>query len=345
MTVPVSFSSPPRRILIMKPSSLGDIVHALPVFNLLRRRFPQAHITWLVAPYCAGLLKGLEGLDEIMLFDRRRLGAAWWNPKALLELLQLHRELRRRQFDLVIDLQGLFRSGWMAWQSGAPIRIGFANARELAWIFYTHRVPIETMEQHAVDRYLKIAAALGCDSGPTEFRFPTTEADRQAVGKLLPRGERIAVLMPGANWITKRWPAERFAALVELLKERFGLRSVIAGGKDAAEVAGRIPGAIDLTNKTTIPQLVALLERADLVVANDSGPMHIAAALGRPLVTLFGPTNPVRTGPYARPEAVVRANIDCAPCYRRQCPHSRCLRELGIEPVLSAVEKQLHPTK
>jgi lipopolysaccharide heptosyltransferase II len=215
----------------------------------------------------------------------------------------------------------------------------------LAWVFYTHRVPIDTMEQHAVDRYLKIAAALGCDSQPIEFRFPTTDADRQAVESLLPQGERIAVLMPGANWITKRWPAEHFAALVEPLKERFGLSSVIAGGKDAAEVAGQIPGAIDLTNKTTIPQLVALLERADLVIANDSGPMHIAAALNRPLVTLFGPTNPVRTGPYARPDSVVRANIDCAPCYRKQCPHQRCLRELGIEPVLAAVEKQLHHTK
>lgn len=341
MTPPVPFSTPPQRILIMKPSSLGDIVHALPVFNLVRRRFPQAHIAWLVAPYCAGLLKGLAGLDEIILFDRRRLGAAWKNPKALLELFRFHRDLRRRRFDLVIDLQGLFRSGWMAWQSGAPIRIGFANARELAWIFYTHRVPIDTMEQHAVDRYLKIAAALGCDSAPIEFRFPTTAADRQAIEALLPPGQRIAVLMPGANWITKRWPAEHFAALVAPLKQRFGLHSVIAGGKDAAELAPHIPEATDLTNKTTIPQLIALLERADLVIANDSGPMHIAAALNRPLVTLFGPTNPIRTGPYARPDTVIRANIDCAPCYRKQCPHHRCLRELSIAPVLAAIEQQL----
>ncbi|HEX2974263.1 MAG TPA: lipopolysaccharide heptosyltransferase I [Tepidisphaeraceae bacterium] len=329
----------------MKPSSLGDIVHALPVFALLRRRFPEAHIAWLVAPYCAGLLKGLPGLDQIVLFDRRRLGTAWRSPRALMELLRFHRDLRQQQFDLVIDLQGLFRSGWLAWQTRAAVRIGFANARELAWVFYTHRVPIDTMEQHAVERYLKIAAALGCETQPVEFRFPVSASDRDAVSALLPAHQRIAVLMPGTNWITKRWPAEHFAALVQPLKDRFGLTSVVAGGKDAAVIAPQISGALDLTNKTSIPQLISLLERADLVIANDSGPMHIAAALNRPLVTLFGPTNPVRTGPYARPDCVVRANTDCAPCYRKQCPHQRCLRQLDVETVLAAIQRQLAPVR
>jgi heptosyltransferase-1 len=332
----------PQRILIIKPSSLGDVTHALPVLRLLRRKWPAAQISWLVAPYCAGLLEGHKDLDEVILFDRRRFGTAWKSPSAGLELIRFKRDLRRRKFDLVIDLQGLLRSGWLAFYTGAPVRIGFANAREFAPLFYTHRVPIEDVEQHAVDRYLKIAAALGCETSPVEFDFPLTDADREYVDSIIP-AEPFAVLLPGTNWPTKRWPAEHFEELVEPLRERFGLASVLAGGADAAELAPQIPGALNLAGRTSLPQLVALLQRASLVVANDSGPMHIAAALGRPLVTMFGPTNPVRTGPYGRPECVVELELPCSPCYRRYCAHQSCLRWLSIEPVLEAAQGQLAP--
>jgi heptosyltransferase-1 len=335
----------PQRILIIKPSSLGDVVHALPVLHLLRRRWPDAKISWLVAPYCSGLLEGHPDLDEVIIFDRRRFGTAWKSPSAGMELIQFKRDLRRREFDCVIDLQGLFRSGWLAWQTRAPMRIGFANAREWAWMFYTHRVPIATMEQHAVDRYLKVAAALGCETEPVEFRFAVSESDRAAAAEMAGNGEGYAVLMPGANWPTKRWGAEKFAALVETIRERFRLKCIVAGGPDTVELAKQLPAAVDLTGKTNLPQLVALLEGASLVVANDSGPMHIAAALGRPLVTIFGPTNPIRTGPYGRMESVVRVDIPCSPCYSRSCSHTSCLKWLGIEPVLAAAAQQLESRK
>jgi lipopolysaccharide heptosyltransferase I len=332
----------PHRILLIKPSSLGDVTHALPVLHLLRKRYPAAKISWLVAPYCSGLLEGHPDLDEVILFDRKRFGTAWKNPAAGLDLIRFKRDLRRRQFDWVIDLQGLFRSGWLAWHTRAPVRIGFANAREFAWLFYTHRVPIPTLEQHAVDRYLKIAAAAGCDDEPVEFHFPVTDSDRAAVSDLLGHVEPFAVLMPGANWDTKRWDPDKFEALVAPMRERFGLQSVVAGGPDTIDLAMKIPSAINLAGKTNLPQLVALLERASLVIANDSGPMHIAAALNRPLVTLFGPTNPIRTGPYGRPDSVVHVDIPCSPCYSRHCSHTSCLRWLGIEPVLAAAEQQLN---
>lgn len=342
MTPPARLPSSPRRILIIKPSSLGDVVHTLPVLHLLRRQYPHAHISWLVAPYCAGLLQNHPDLNEVILFDRRRFGTAWYNPKALGSLIHFHRDLHAHRFDLVIDVQGLFRSGWLSWQTGSPIRVGFANARELAWTFYTHRVPVENPEIHAADRYMKLAAAVGCEIHPAEFHFPVSDADRAYVRESV--GARpYAVLLPGANWPTKRWPAERFAELVGPLSDRFGLQCVIAGGGDAAEVAPRISSALNLTNRTTVPQLVALIELASLVVANDSGPMHIAAALNKPLVAVFGPTNPVRTGPYGRPECVVHAFDDCIPCYKRACGHSRCLRNLHIEPVLRAIHRQLSP--
>jgi heptosyltransferase-1 len=330
----------PHRILIIKPSSLGDVTHALPILHLLRRRYPEAKISWLVAPYCSGLLEGHADLDEVILFDRRRFGTAWKNPAAGLDLIRFKRDLRRRRFDWVIDLQGLFRSGWLAWFTRAPVRIGFANAREFAWLFYTHRIPIATMEQHAVERYMRIALAAGCEDGPIEFPFVVGESDRAVVAGMS-GDEPFAVLLPGANWATKRWPIEKFAALVEPIRERFGLRCIVAGGPDTIELGKSIPGALSLAGRTNLPQLVALLEKSCLVIANDSGPMHIAAALGKPLVTIFGPTNPIRTGPYGRPESVVRVDIPCSPCYSRHCSHTSCLRWLGIEPVLATAAEQL----
>ncbi|HEY7119525.1 MAG TPA: lipopolysaccharide heptosyltransferase I [Tepidisphaeraceae bacterium] len=347
-SMPANFS--PQRILIIKPSAIGDVVHTLPVLSLVRRRWPAARIAWLVTPACSGLLEGHPMLDEVILFDRKRLGGMWRSPRVFGEWRRFTKGLRERRFDLVIDLQGLFRSGWLARKTGAAVRVGFANARELAWLFYTHRVPIETMEQHAIERYLKLARFIGCDETSVEFPFATTQEDREHVRDLLIRSglrtqhsglEPYAVLLPGTNWETKRWPVEKFAGLTGPLRERFGVASVLAGGPDAGAMASRIPGAIDLTCKTTLKQLTALLEGASLVVANDSGPMHIAAALGRPLVTPFGPTNPVRTGPFRRMESVIRLGIECSPCYSRHCSHQSCLRRLEVEPVVELAARQM----
>ena len=337
---PIEFPSPPRRILIIKPSAIGDVVHALPVLNLLRRKWPEAHISWLVTPACAGLLERHPQLDEVIRFDRKEFGRGWRSPRVALDLLRFMWSLRARRFDLVVDLQGLFRSGWMALETFAPVRVGPANAREGAWLFYTHRVRTGSDEQHAIERYLTIAQALGCERGPVEFHFAVDDDDRAAVAAMVPTGP-YAVLMPGANWATKQWPVERFAALVEPVRRRFGLESVVAGGPDVSGLARQIPGAIDLAGKTNLRQLVALLERAALVVANDSGPMHIAAALGRPLVTPYGPTNPVRTGPFGRLDSVVRLDIPCSPCYSRRCCHQSCLQWLTIDPVLELAERQM----
>jgi len=166
--------------------------------------------------------------------------------------------------------------------------------------------------------------------------------DRAHVETLLPAGTKYAVLLPGTNWATKRWPVEKFARLVAPLRQRFGLEVVVAGGPDVEGLANQIPDATNLVGKTNLPQLVALLDRADVVIANDSGPMHIAAALGKPLVAIYGPTNPVRTGPYGRMETVVRLDIPCSPCYSRQCSHQSCLQWLGIEPVLELAEQQMN---
>jgi heptosyltransferase I len=338
---PIALPSPPRRVLIIKPSAIGDVVHALPVLNLVRRCWPDAHVAWLVTPACAGLLDGHPQLDEVIRFERRKFAEGWRKPSAAVGLFHFARELRARSFDLVIDLQGLFRSGWLAWQTRAPFRVGFANARELAPLFYTHRVAVGGVEQHAIDRYLTLAESLGCGREPFEFNFATDDADRRFVSQLLKDDSPYAVLLPGTNWQTKRWPVEHFAATVAPLRERFGLRVIVAGGADDRPLAAGIPDALDLTGATNLRQLVALLERAAVVIANDSGPMHIASALGRPLVTPFGPTSPIRTGPYRRMDTVIRLDIACSPCFSRQCSHQSCLQWLKPEHVMREVERQL----
>lgn len=336
----IPLPSVPKKVLIIKPSAIGDVVHALPVLNVLRKHWPATRISWVVTPTCSSLLDGHPQLDEMILFQRNRYGRRWWNPAVTLDMHRFHRDLRRRKFDLVLDLQGLFRSGYMTWRTGAPIRVGFTDAREGATVFYTHKVRADLRKEHAVFRYLKVAAALGCPIGPAEFVFPTNDADRSAVADLLPAGKRYAVLLPGSNWVTKRWPVEYFAEAAKELRTRFGLEPIVAGGPGDVEMGERV-GGLNLCGKTSLRQLVALLEGASLVIANDSGPMHIAAALRRPLVTPFGPTSPELTGPYERMESVLRVDIPCSPCFSRRCSHVSCMRWLKPEAVLTHTGKQL----
>jgi len=331
----------PQRVLIIKPSAVGDIVHALPVLPRLRRLWPDARITWMATPGCAGLVQNHPLVDEVILFQRKRLARGWYNPFALLDLAGMVHELRLRRFDLVIDLQGLLRSASVAMASGAPRRVGFSNAREGAPLFYTDLVDCSMELDHAVERYLKVTAALGCADGIIEFPFAVDEDDRRFIRELIPPGTRYAVLAPGTNWATKRWPVERFAALVEPLRERFGLETVVAGAAADRPLTARISARFDLTGKTTLRQAVALLERAELVVANDTGPMHIAAALGRPLVAPYGPTGVRRTGPFGRFDSVVRLDLPCSPCYSRTCSHHSCMEWLQIEPLLSVAADQI----
>jgi len=331
----------PRRVLIIKPSAIGDIVHALPILPRLRKLWPQAKLSWLVTPGCAALVERHPLVDEVILFERKRLGRGWHSTAALWELGAFLIALRRRKFDLVIDLQGLFRSAWVSVASGAPRRIGFSNAREFAPLCYSELVDCSWEKDHAVERYMKIASALGCGDGPVEFQFAVDDEDRRYIEGLIPAGTAYAVLMPGTNWQTKRWPVERFAGLVRPLKERFGLETVVAGAAEDAGLNGRIPAKFDLTAKTNLRQIVALLERARLVIGNDAGPMHMAAAMGIPLVAAYGPTDPIRTGPFGRGDSVVRLDLPCSPCGSRRCSHRSCMEWLEIDPILQTAAEQI----
>ncbi|MFQ5423717.1 MAG: lipopolysaccharide heptosyltransferase I [Phycisphaerae bacterium] len=345
-----------RRILLIKPSSPGDIIHALPVLHGLRRRYPQARIEWLVATAFADLVAVDPRLGAVVRFDRRRFRLVGRSPRVTLDFLSFLRDLRSRDYDLVIDLQGLFRSGFMAFATRARVRIGFAAARELAWIFYTHRMTATRQDVHAADRNYAVAALLGFADVAMDFSPALTGEDRQAAARLrhasgIGGDGRYVVLVPATRWETKCWPASRFGWLAAAIRRAHGIPSILVGGADdrarGDDAAAASDGAAaNLCGRTTLRELAALIEQATVVVTADSTPMHLAAAMGRPLVALFGPTNPARTGPYCRASDVLRVeDLDCSPCYYRrltQCPHGHaCMEQLTVETVAAEVSRRL----
>jgi lipopolysaccharide heptosyltransferase I len=364
-----------ERILLIKPSAVGDVIHAIPVLAKLRRRYPAARIDWLLTPAIADLLRHHPALSGVVPFDRQQYARSWRSLSAAAALGELVGALRRARYDLVIDLHGQFRSALLCLASGAGVRLGFdrprgearrsprrlpaeayrhgwTGAREGAWLAYTHRVPIPTLDVHAVDRYLWVGPLLGLDDGPADFRTPVPAAARARVAGLLAAhgatDKPLALLVPGTIWETKHWPAERFAEVGRHFAAA-GRAVVLAGSaRDRArcrEVAAGCPGACDLSGQTTLSELAALVERASLCVTNDSGSMHLAVALGRPVVSVFGPTDPVWIGPYGRPHAVVRTDLPCAPCYLRRlrgCPHGHaCMQEVTTGRVIRCAEEVL----
>ncbi len=332
-----------RRILFIKPSSLGDVVHAIPTFRLLKQRYPQARVSWLVKRQWADIPRRVAGVDEVIPVAG---GLSGW-------LGEVPR-LRAAGFDLAVDLQGLFRSGIMARLSGAPVRIGFANGREGSPWFYTERVPVPVAPLHAVDRYRLVAAALGADTtGPPDWAFEIPPDDRAAVVTLLARHGLTSVpwiaVNASARWPTKRWPSESFATTADRLQESGVGRVVFIGGPDERAEAEALCGsmrtpAVNLAGDTPVGLLPALLDRASVLLTNDSGPMHVAAAVGTPVVALFGPTSAALTGPYGRRHRVVERGVPCRPCFSRTCRNAverECLRLIDPETVVDAVRDQM----
>ncbi len=271
-------------ILIVKPSSLGDVIHALPTVNLIRQRFPDAHIAWLINAELSSLLQRCPLINDRIEF-RRRDRRAW---------LPLLNQLRRQHFDLVVDLQGLLRTGIFSAATRAPRRIGLSDAREGARLFYTEVVPVP--REHAVNRYLRAARHLGCPDGPIEF----------PLGLEGPAPSRpLIALNPLARWETKIWGDDRFSALLDRLPAERVVLIGSAGERDRIEAINR-GRARNLAGTLDLYELAELYRQCAVVITNDTGPMHLAAAVGTPVIALFGPTDPALVGPYGAGHTVFR---------------------------------------
>ncbi len=326
----------PQKILIIKPSSLGDVVHGLPFLAAMRDLYPKAEIHWLIAAGLDGLLLSHPMVNRLWVVNKDRWKRARNAPETVAEMAQLARDLRNEAFDMVVDLQGLLRSGLMTFSTGAPIRIGFREAREGSALFYTHKIG-SGRDVHAVDRLMTIAAALGYYGDEITFPLPLVKEPEEMRALKDDMGD-YAVIIPGARWKTKQWPADRFGRLAALLPER----SIVVGSKADADIADTVVAhsggkAVSMAGKTDLRELICLIRGARYAVSNDSGPMHIAAAVGKPVVAVFGPTNPVRTGPYGRGHRVVQATLSCGPCYKKTCRDLRCMEAVSVEQVYEAV--------
>jgi heptosyltransferase-1 len=322
-----------KRIALIKPSALGDIVHALPVLEALRHRFPAARISWVVNRAYEPLLTGHPALDEIIPFDRQGLKKGF--RRALAAVVGTAKELRRRRFDLVIDLQGLLRTGLMTAATAAPRRVGLGTAREGAHLFCTDTIATpDAGTQHAVDRYWLVAEALGVGHLPKIFRVPVRESARAwATAQLRDLPRPWVVFGVGARWLTKRWPPESFAALARRARQEFGGTALFIGSPDEAPLAREVIAKLtgpwrNFTGTTTLPQLAALLEGADAMIANDTGPLHLAAALGRPVVAPYTCTQVRRHGPYGAAGGAVETAVWCRGSYVRRCERLECMTEL-----------------
>ena len=342
-----------KNILIIKPSALGDIVHALPVLPALRSSFPQARITWLVRREFAPLLECVDGLDEILLFDRKLLGHWYYKPTAFKALLAFMQNLRRNQYDLVLDLQGLFRTALFGRITGCAKRIGMADSRELASLFYSHKVPCPADSMHVLDYYHALIKKVGIETRPTADPFYKVPNEATvSIGRKLEQSNIIkdyAVLVPSSAHSSKCWPAERFAKLAEHLNHQFELNVVAIGTEKDGTIIEAIKNhcgvpIVDLAGKTTIIELIALLQQAKAVVSNDTGPGHIATAMHVPTVLIFGHTNPMRVGPYQRPECIAAIEPNDRPTTIESSNPAHRIEHVPFEMVLKKITAQLKRT-
>lgn len=342
------------RLLIIRPSALGDVSRTTPALVSLRRAFPDAEIDWLVNAPFAPAIDQHPDLDGVIPFDRKRLGSWSRRPAVLREAITWLNGLRLRRYDRVIDLQGLLRSGLFAWASRAPRRVGFANAAEAAWLAYTHRYPVD-LSLHTVDRMLGLLEADGVSPVADLRLYASPEAqawrDQTLLGDRGGPDASYAVLAPTARWASKTWPAERFAEVARrLLDSRLaGQTLVMLTGPGEADRVAPLRQALGerddvLWPSTSVAQMMAILERASLAVCNDSAALHIAVGFGRPIVAIFGPTNPALVGPYRQDAWVVQppgAVEVGAHDYRRRPDDDTLIRQVGVDEVWRRAEAAL----
>jgi len=335
-----------RRVALVKPSALGDIIHALPVLEAVRIACPDARISWIVNRSLEPLVAGHPLLHETIAFDRSMFRGGLWKGIGL--AAEFWKSLRQRRFDLTIDLQGLARSGLMTLATAAPVRIGLSTSREGSRRAYTHVVPVDEVGiPHAVDRLWQVAHALGVGDLPVRFRVPVRAeevAGANAELEGLPRP--WVVVSPGARWMTKRWRARHFGEIARRIHAEFGGTILLTGSPDeadlAAEVLAPLTGpAIDLIGRTPLPRLIALLSRADLTIGNDSGPLHLAAALGRRVVAPYTCTSIERHGPRGERVRALATAVACRASYLRTCPNMVCMDELTPERLWPTVRESL----
>lgn len=335
-----------QNILVVKLSAIGDVIHALPVSYAIKESFPDVHLTWVVEPPAYDLLTMDSCVDEIITFHKKEFKSI---GGFLTNYGPLKRQIQRRSYDAVLDLQGLFKSAAIARLAKAPVKFGMCNMRELS-----DRISRPVIGPHAqghiVERYLDVARALGCRVDQVVFPLtvPEREADltrrifSQAGGNM---GNPYVVFAIGANWPNKRWPIEYFAELSDWLYAQRLIPVIVGGGavdeQRAAELcaAAEIP-PINLVGRTNFKQLTCVLQHAQLTIGGDTGPVHLSAGVGTKTIMVMGPTDANRNGPYGQLENAIEVERSCKYCWNRACPKGLdCLADITVQQVRAKVEE------
>ncbi|WP_022853982.1 lipopolysaccharide heptosyltransferase I [Thermodesulfatator atlanticus] len=327
------------KVLIIKLSSLGDVIHSLPVLSVLKGA--GAEVDWVVEEENEALLRGHPYLSRLIVWPRKRLlkRLKARDFAAIRETYSLVREIRAKTYDVVIDLQGLLKSGVVAGLSRARYKIGFANHREASTFFYNVKLAPYSPDEHAVRRYLSTLNILGLETNHIDFVFPPFPPFKGLAQKFaLP--EKFAVLIPCTRWQTKHWTISGWQELSLLLTQK-GLAPVFVGSAADKSYVAKILAkgeGLSLCGKTSLLELASIISQATLVVSVDTGPMHLAAALNKPVVALFGPTAPWRTGPLGERHRVIQKKLPCVPCFQRTCDTTRCMQEIAAEEIIEALD-------
>jgi heptosyltransferase-1 len=333
----------PARVCIIKPSSLGDVVHCLPILAALRARWPSCHLAWVVNQPFQDVLRGHADVDELIVHDRTAHGM---DRLGLGGTAALFGRLSRGGFDLTIDLQGLFRSALMTAATKARVRVGMADAREGSRWFYTDLVDAPRLGLHAVERVGRVALALGAGRAEPRFNLPISDDDRRWARDAINQvpSPRI-VLNVGARWPTKRWPPGHFAEIGRRAVNEFGAGLIAVGSSgDRSLVDALVTGLgatpiLDLCGQTGLLQLAALCVQADLMISNDTGPLHLAAAAGAQVLGIYTCTNPKLTGPFGPRASTTQTKVWCAASLLKKCHRMECMAELTPDRVWPVVKK------
>ncbi|MBL7661131.1 glycosyltransferase family 9 protein [bacterium] len=335
----------PQKILVILFGAIGDVTRALPLVTRLKRSWPNAQITWAVEPISKSLVENHPAIDKILVFDR---------PRGFSGYLEFLRKMRSQNFDLTLDLQRHFKSGVTSLLSRAPRRVCFhrKNSREFNWIFNTEQVPAaehfssKVIQYQAFGDYLGLAVATPLDFGlqPTKLARQTALEILNSAGRS--EGDRLVGLLLGSTWETRLWPVEYYQELIQRMHVECQLVPVLIGAKSERVYAAALTATakvklINLVEKTSLGLLPAVFSEMLLAVGSDSGPMHIAAASGIPVVSLWGPTSPERSQPWGSEQWIMQGQADCSPCYLKQCPGlgTICMKSILPEAVSMQVSR------
>ncbi len=336
--IPAPPAIEPKKILMLLHGSIGDVTRALPLAGLLRRRFQNALLAWSVEPPSLPLVELCGEVDEIIVFDR---------PRGMAAFFSFLKAVRARRFDLVLDMQRHFKSGLISLWTGAPERLGFhrSDTKELNWLFNNRYIQAADERLPKLLHYMKFAEYLGIDPRPIEWNLQLTAEDQARADRLVGGARRdMAVFFVGSRWESKQWFATQIAASAVEIRRRHKLDIVFLGspadqalGNEAEVAAG---GEIfNLVGHTSLREAIAIIARARVCLGPDTGLMHIATAMGTPAVSLWGATDPVRTGPYGFGDLAIQGKADCSPCYLKHCSIGRiCMQSIGLNAILAKIE-------